>query len=106
MLAHTSPIGSAATPSRDSVAAPIPSRVADASATSAAPSGSTSVARGATTSADEQAGLATTARLADLNERQLQALLDQIDQLQAVPITEPEPVTLRVNNKSSSPEGA
>jgi hypothetical protein len=60
-------------------------------------------------SADEQtaaAGLATTARLADLNERQLQALLDQIDQLQAVPITDPEPVTIRVGSQSSSPEGA
>jgi hypothetical protein len=61
------------------------------------------------TSAEDQpasAGLATTARLADLNERQLQALLDQIDQLQAVPITEPEPVTIRVGSQSSSPEGA
>jgi hypothetical protein len=60
-------------------------------------------------SADEQtaaAGLATTAHLADLNERQLQALLDQIDQLQAVPITDPEPVTIRVGSQSSSPEGA
>src|SRR5512143_3439770 len=52
------------------------------------------------------AGLATTSRLADLNERQLQALLDQIDQLQAVPIAEPEPVTIRVDGKGSSPEGA
>lgn len=51
-------------------------------------------------------GLATTARLADLNERQLQTLLDQIDQLQAVPIAEPEPVTIRVDGKGSSPEGA
>jgi hypothetical protein len=103
VLAQTSSIGSANTPSRDSITAATPSRVADASA---APSGSTSVARGHATSADEQAGLATTARLADLNERQLQALLDQIDQLRAVPITEPEPVTLRVNNKGTSPEGA
>lgn len=103
VLAQTSSIGSANTPPRDSITAATPSRVADASA---APSGSTSVARGNATSADEQAGLASTARLADLNERQLQALLDQIDQLQAVPITEPEPVTLRVNNKSTSPEGA
>jgi hypothetical protein len=63
----------------------------------------------AANSANEQAasaGLATTAHLADLNERQLQALLDQIDQLQAVPITEPEPVTIRVGSQSSSPEGA
>ena len=57
-------------------------------------------------SADDQSGLATTAHLADLNERELQALLDQIDQLQAVPITEPEPVTIRVESKKSSPEGA
>lgn len=57
-------------------------------------------------SADDRNGLGTTAHLADLNERQLQALLDQIDQLQAVPITEPEPVTIRIDNKHSSPEGA
>jgi hypothetical protein len=55
--------------------------------------------------ADDQNGLATTSRLTDLNERQLQALLDQIDQLQAVPITEPEPVTIRIDNKRASPEG-
>lgn len=57
-------------------------------------------------SADDRAGLATTAHLSDLNERELQTLLDQIDQLQAVPITEPEPVTIRVDTKRSSPEGA
>jgi anti-sigma factor RsiW len=57
-------------------------------------------------SADDRNGLGTTAHLADLNERQLQALLDQIDQLQAVPITDPEPVTIRIDNKRSPPEGA
>jgi hypothetical protein len=70
---------------------------------------SQTVSPGASAAASDQgasAGLATTARLADLNERQLQALLDQIDQLQAVPITEPEPVTIRVGSQSSSPEGA
>jgi hypothetical protein len=56
-------------------------------------------------SADDQPGLATSARLTDLNERELKALLSEIDQLQAVPITEPEPVTIRVNSKGSSPEG-
>jgi hypothetical protein len=56
-------------------------------------------------SADDQPGLATSARLADLNERELKALLNEIDQLQAVPITEPEPVTIRVNSGRSSPEG-
>lgn len=56
-------------------------------------------------SADDQSGLATSARLTDLNERELKALLSEIDQLQAVPITEPEPVTIRVNGRGSSPEG-
>lgn len=46
-------------------------------------------------------------RLADLNERQLKALLGEIDRLQAVPVTEPEPVTMRVNTRNSSlPEAA
>jgi len=40
-------------------------------------------------------------RLTGLNERQLRALLDDIQQLKAVPITEPEPVTLKVDTKTS-----
>jgi len=78
----------------------------------APPAGSTSVARIATTVGGSGAGeqgvadLPTTARLADLNERQLRALLDEIDALQAVPITEPEPVTIRLDGKATSPEGA
>jgi hypothetical protein len=68
--------------------------------------GRTSAPHDVVASNDEQPGLATTARLADLNERQLQSLLDQIDQLQAVPITEPEPVTIKIESKRTSPEGA
>jgi anti-sigma factor RsiW len=47
-------------------------------------------------------------RLGDLTEQQLAKLLDEIDQLQATPITDPEPVSLRVggNNGSTGPEGA
>jgi hypothetical protein len=41
-------------------------------------------------------------RLGDLNEQQLQALLNKIDNLPAVPVTEPEPVSLHVNSQSSS----
>ena len=48
--------------------------------------------------------LATAAGLSDLSEGELQGLLDEIDQMQAVPITDPQPVTIRVG--SSSPEGA
>jgi hypothetical protein len=75
-------------------------------ATDGAARSATSSPQNTAASADDRNGLATTAHLADLNERQLQALLDQIDQLQAVPITDPEPVTIRIDNKHSSPEGA
>ena len=56
--------------------------------------------------ATEMSGLGAS-RLGDLNEKQLKALLTEIDQLQATPITEPDPVTIRVDTKGSttSPEG-
>jgi len=42
-------------------------------------------------------GLAMTGRLGDLSEAQLEALLKEIDQLEAVPVTEPGPVVLPVS---------
>jgi hypothetical protein len=45
------------------------------------------------------------ARLGDLNEQQLRALLNDIDHLQAVPVTEPEPVSIRVTSRSSGEAG-
>jgi anti-sigma factor RsiW len=55
--------------------------------------------------ANETSGLGTS-RLGDLNEKQLKALLTEIDQLSPTPITEPDPVTLRVDSKgTTSPEG-
>jgi len=74
------------------------------------PSGDTTRSRESTprivASADDATSstLATAAGLSDLSERDLQGLLDEIDQMQAVPITDPQPVTIRVG--SSSPEGA
>ena len=45
-------------------------------------------------------------RLGDLSEKQLKALLTEIDQLQPTPITEPDPVSIRVDTKgTTSPEG-
>jgi anti-sigma factor RsiW len=41
-------------------------------------------------------------RLTGLSEQQLRALLDDIGQLKATPITEPEPVNIKVEMKSSS----
>jgi anti-sigma factor RsiW len=54
-----------------------------------------------------KAGLGMSGHLDDLDDKQLQALLDEIDSMQAVPITDPEPVSIKVETKSSgSPEGA
>jgi hypothetical protein len=44
-------------------------------------------------------------RLGDLDEQQLQTLLNKIDNLPAVPLAEPEPVSLHLSSQSSS-EGA
>ena len=57
------------------------------------------------TEVNESSGLGAS-RLSDLSETQLKSLLTEIDQLQPTPITEPDPVTLRVDTKgTTSPEG-
>lgn len=38
--------------------------------------------------------------LADLDDEQLKALLDDIDHIQAVPITDPEPVAIRIDSRN------
>ncbi len=53
------------------------------------------------------AGIAMTGRLDDLSDEQLQTLLEQVGDLQAVPITEPDPVAIQVESTSGdAPEGA
>jgi hypothetical protein len=42
-------------------------------------------------------------RFGGLTEAQLNALLSEIERLEAVPITEPEPVTIKVNVGTPSP---
>ena len=44
-------------------------------------------------------------RFGGLSDVQMQTLLNEIDGLKAVPVTEPEPVTIRVDVKPSGPEG-
>lgn len=67
-----------------------------------APEGTVAVAT------DEAAGdravvdVGTDSRLSDLTEAQLQKLLDDVQNLRAVPATEPEPVTIKVNANISS----
>ncbi|MEP6493623.1 MAG: zf-HC2 domain-containing protein [bacterium] len=48
-------------------------------------------------------GLGVSGHLGDLDDRQLQALLDDIDHMEAVPITEPEPVTIKVEPRTPLP---
>lgn len=85
----------AGVPARPDSAATGPSQVAPA----ASPTRDNVVA--------SEAGLGS-GRLVDLTEQQLAKLLDEIDQMQATPITDPEPVSLRVggDNGSTGPEGA
>jgi hypothetical protein len=57
---------------------------------------------------DEQAAVDVSpgGRFANMNEGQLKALLGEIDHLEAVPVTEPEPVSIRVDAKNpAAPEG-
>ncbi|HSQ28236.1 MAG TPA: zf-HC2 domain-containing protein [Gemmatimonadaceae bacterium] len=83
----------------DSTMSAGPSPVTPAPSQRSAPSRETMVA--------SEAGLGS-GRLGDLTEQQLSKLLDEIDRLQATPITDPEPVSLRVggDNGSTGPEGA
>ena len=46
--------------------------------------------------------LGTGGRLSDLDDAQLKALIDEIGQMKAVPITEPEPVAIRVDPRNTS----
>jgi hypothetical protein len=59
----------------------------------------------AVASRDEQGPGLGNSRIGDLNERQLKSLLNEIDRMEATPITDPEPVVLRVGQKTASPTG-
>lgn len=51
-------------------------------------------------------GVEASARLGDLDAQQLKALLGQIGNLRPVPVTDPDPVTIRVNPNADSPNGS
>jgi hypothetical protein len=57
----------------------------------------------ASTDDGSEPGLAAATAAANLNDSQLKTLLDDIDRLEAVPITEPEPVSLRVSPRTPIP---
>lgn len=52
-------------------------------------------------SPDEGLGMA--GAVSKLNDRQLQVLLDDIDRMESVPITDPEPVSIKVEPRSAVP---
>lgn len=50
-------------------------------------------------------GLGMSGHLADLDDAQLQALINEIENMKAVPITEPEPVSMKVGLRNASDPG-
>ena len=95
----TATAGSSSTPSASASATPAS---ASATAETATPihAANTQLA-----SADDPSdpSLGAAGRLENLNAAQLKKLLSDIDQIEATPITEPEPVSLRLDNRTSAP---
>jgi hypothetical protein len=83
-----------ASPRSDSARSTAPVLIADSQ--SAKPSRAVATASPPPSSTQETASLEMTGRLGELSDAQLEALLRDIDKMQAVPITEPEPVILPV----------
>ncbi len=94
----------AAAPSATTAAVP---RRPRADSTSPAPVGQGSAEAMASTGEpkDEQSPGLANSRIGDLNAKQLKSLLNAIEHMDATPITDPEPVVLRVGSRTSSPNG-
>jgi anti-sigma factor RsiW len=58
-----------------------------------------------TNQGDDVGGLGMSGHLSDLDDAQLQALINEIEEMKAVPITEPEPVSIRVGMRNVSNPG-
>jgi hypothetical protein len=101
-VAVTAPIAAPRAPSESTPTASTPSARGTELKTSVAtsPRGNDAAAGGDPASAEYGAE----GRLTGLTEQQLRALLEDIGQLKATPITEPEPVNIKVDTKSSSGE--
>jgi hypothetical protein len=89
-------------PAPNATTAAVPSRPRPESASVAPvrPVGAESVA-----SADDQSAGLANSRIGDLNAKQLKSLLNAIENMDATPSTEPDPVVLRVGPRTSSPNG-
>ena len=87
------------------VAANAPLDTQSASAITAAPTLASvpeTVSKASATETSNDVELGAGGRLADLDDAQLKALIDEIGQMKAVPITEPEPVAIRVDPRNTS----
>jgi anti-sigma factor RsiW len=70
-------------------------------ASSRAPTPAETVASASEGVSSAEQGLGMSGRLGDLDDRQLQSLIDDIDRLEAVPITEPDPVVIRIDTTNA-----
>ena len=97
-VAVTTPVTPPAVPPANDLAP----AVAESPATAVPASASETVARAEAEGAASDAGA--DARLGDLNEQQLKSLLNDIQGLKPVPLTEPDPVAIRVTGQTSGVE--
>jgi anti-sigma factor RsiW len=89
----------------DSVGVALVAPVRDSQTASSKTVASTAEPAGNATGSSESADaveLGAGGRLADLDDAQLKALIDEIGQMKAVPISEPEPVAIRVDPRNTS----
>lgn len=97
----TAAAGSSSSPSAS--ASSLPANTSSTAAPVKRASSSTPTTQLASADDPSDPSLGASGRLDNLNAAQLKKLLSDIDQIEATPITEPEPVSLRLDNRTSSP---
>jgi hypothetical protein len=89
-------------PVRINAASPIPD---SAPTTTPAPTARPDAPSDANQDSEPSGGLGMSGHLADLDDAQVQALINEIENMKAVPITEPEPVSMKVGLRNVSDPG-
>jgi hypothetical protein len=95
----TTPLANPASPS-NAVLAPSPATSATPVESAVRAETTVAVSEVASAGEDEEPEAVVDGRLRDLSEQQLQALLNEIGQMRAVPITEPTPITIKVDSRA------
>jgi hypothetical protein len=98
VVAVTTPVSASAAPTVSDSAPALAASPATANGAAATETLARAESQGTATDAGSDA------RLGDLNERQLKSLLDDIQGLKAVPVTEPDPVVIRMDAATSGVE--